>query len=337
MGEFRLSQFTFVAIYFIALLGLNILTGYNGQISLGHGAFMGIGAYVGAMLTLGTARARRRCLLEPPDWLPLGDGMRPVFTIPLAGPDHGDHRLPVRDCRRSGYAGVSLALATFALAVSLPQVAKKFDTVTGGGGGLVLNLPTSPFGWDISVRHWLYYEAWVAAGDPLLRRLAARARSDRARVARDPRRRDRRDGVRSQPRALQDARVRRLVVLRGRRGRAARDRGLVRQPRHVPAHRSRSCCSPASSSAGSARCRASSSARSCIEFLPIYAQDPPLLPVRALEAVADRGLRGDPDPDHVLAARRRREPDPARDCADRAEPQPSEAPEAGAAVASRVG
>ncbi|MFL6029385.1 MAG: branched-chain amino acid ABC transporter permease, partial [Gaiellaceae bacterium] len=35
-GEFRLGQFTFVAIYFIALLGLNILTGYNGQISLGH-------------------------------------------------------------------------------------------------------------------------------------------------------------------------------------------------------------------------------------------------------------------------------------------------------------
>jgi branched-chain amino acid transport system permease protein len=55
-------------------------------------------------------------------------------------------------------------LATFALAVSLPQVAKRFDTVTGGGGGLVLNLPSVPFGWDISVRHWLYYEAWVAAG-----------------------------------------------------------------------------------------------------------------------------------------------------------------------------
>ena len=53
MGEFRLSQFTFVALYFISLLGLNILTGYNGQISLGHGAFMGIGAYVSALLILG--------------------------------------------------------------------------------------------------------------------------------------------------------------------------------------------------------------------------------------------------------------------------------------------
>jgi len=162
MGEFRLSQFTFVAIYFISLLGLNILTGYNGQISLGHGAFMGIGAYVGAMLTLGRP-GLEGLLLEPPSWLPLGDGMRPIFTIPLAGLVTGIigflFGLPALRLR-----GVSLALATFALAVSLPQVAKKFDEVTGGGGGLVLNLPTVPFGWDISVRHWLYYEAWVAAG-----------------------------------------------------------------------------------------------------------------------------------------------------------------------------
>ena len=79
MGEFRLSQFTFVAIYFIALLGLNILTGYNGQISLGHGAFMMIGAYVGAVLSLGKP-GLEALLFEPPDWLPIGDGMRPIFS-----------------------------------------------------------------------------------------------------------------------------------------------------------------------------------------------------------------------------------------------------------------
>ena len=179
MGEFRLSQFTFVAIYFISLLGLNILTGYNGQISLGHGAFMGIGAYVGAMLTLGRP-GLEGLLLEPPSWLPLGDGMRPIFTIPLAGLVTGIigflFGLPALRLR-----GVSLALATFALAVSLPQVAKKFDEVTGGGGGLVLNLPTVPFGWDISVRHWLYYEAWVVAGILFfLAWLLVRARTGRA-------------------------------------------------------------------------------------------------------------------------------------------------------------
>ena len=124
MGEFRLSQFTFVAIYFIALLGLNILTGYNGQISLGHGAFMGIGAYVGAVLTLGRP-GLEALLLEPPDWLPLGDGMRPVFTIPIAGLVTGviGFLFGIPALR---LAGVSLALATFAVAVSLPQLAKRY-------------------------------------------------------------------------------------------------------------------------------------------------------------------------------------------------------------------
>lgn len=162
MGEFRLSQFTFVAIYFIALLGLNILTGYNGQISLGHGAFIAIGAYVCALLSLGRP-GLEALLVEPPDWLRIGGGMRPVLTIPIAGLVTGLvgflFGLPALRL-----AGVSLALATFAMAVSLPQVAKRFEEVTGGGGGLSLPLPATPFGLDISVRHWLFYEAWVTAG-----------------------------------------------------------------------------------------------------------------------------------------------------------------------------
>jgi branched-chain amino acid transport system permease protein len=162
MGEFRLLQFTLVAIYVIALLGLNILTGYSGQISLGHGAMVGIGAYVCALLSLGRP-GLELFQLDPPSWLPLGDGMRPVFTIPIAAVITGLIGLLIGiPALRLG--GISLALATLALAVSFPILMKRFDEVTGGGGGLNLNLPETPFGWDISTRHWLYYEAWVTAG-----------------------------------------------------------------------------------------------------------------------------------------------------------------------------
>ena len=50
VSDFTAFQFTLVLIYAIALLGLNILTGYNGQISLGHGAFYAIGAYTAAIM-----------------------------------------------------------------------------------------------------------------------------------------------------------------------------------------------------------------------------------------------------------------------------------------------
>jgi branched-chain amino acid transport system permease protein len=162
MGEFRLLQFTLVAIYVIALLGLNILTGYSGQISLCHGAFVGIGAYVTALLSLGRP-GLELYMLDPPSWMPIGDGMRPIFTIPIAALITGVIGLLVGvPALRLG--GVSLALATLAIAVSFPILMKRFDEVTGGGGGLNLNLPETPFGWDISTRHWLYYEAWVTAG-----------------------------------------------------------------------------------------------------------------------------------------------------------------------------
>ena len=49
-SNYHTFQLTLVLVYAIALLGLNILTGYNGQISLGHGAFYAIGAYVAAIL-----------------------------------------------------------------------------------------------------------------------------------------------------------------------------------------------------------------------------------------------------------------------------------------------
>ena len=140
ISDFRASEFALIGIFFIAILGLNLLTGLTGVISLGHGAFMAIGAYVSGILMLGRP-GLEAAGLSPPDWLPLGDGMKDLYTIPiaalaaaLAGAAFGLPALRL--------SGPYLALATFGIAVATPIVIRKFGDVTGGSGGL--NLFDSP-------------------------------------------------------------------------------------------------------------------------------------------------------------------------------------------------
>jgi len=137
LSNFRLFQFTYVYIYAIALLGLNLLTGYNGQISLGHGAFFAVGAYVAAILM--------------DRW-----GVPYAATLPVAAVV----------CFAVGFLfglpalrleGLYLALATFALALAVPQILKYFEHWTGGSQGIVLIKPGAPFGLPLSPDQWLYF------------------------------------------------------------------------------------------------------------------------------------------------------------------------------------
>lgn len=135
---YQLFQATMVLSYAIALLGLNILTGYNGQISLGHGAFYAIGAYAtGILMEHGGM----------PYWL----------TVPMAGVI----------CLIVGYLfgrpalkleGLYLALATFALGVAMPQLLKykHLEQWTGGVQGIVLMKPGAPFGLPLTEDQWVY-------------------------------------------------------------------------------------------------------------------------------------------------------------------------------------
>jgi branched-chain amino acid transport system permease protein len=137
LSNFRLFQFTQVYIYAIALLGLNMLTGYNGQISLGHGAFYAIGAYASAIMM--------------DRWsVPYG------WTIPVAG----------ALCLAVGFLfglpalrleGLYLALATFSLALAVPQILKYFEHWTGGSQGIVLSKPAAPVGLPLNPDQWLYF------------------------------------------------------------------------------------------------------------------------------------------------------------------------------------
>ena len=138
VSSYRVFQFNMVLVYAIALLGLNMLTGYNGQISLGHGAFYAIGAYIAAILME---------YLGWPYWatLPVAGLACFVFGF-LFG-------LPALRLR-----GHYLALATFALAVAMPQILKykHIEHWTGGVQGIVIIKPDAPFGLKITPDQWLY-------------------------------------------------------------------------------------------------------------------------------------------------------------------------------------
>ena len=150
VSNYRTFQLTLVLVYAIALLGLNILTGYNGQISLGHGAFYAIGAYTAAVLM---------DRLGAPYWA----------TIPAAG----------AVCLVAGFLfglpalrleGLYLALATFALGVSMPQLLKyhHLEKWTGGVQGIVITKPEPPAflreaGLQMNPDQWLYFFALAVA------------------------------------------------------------------------------------------------------------------------------------------------------------------------------
>jgi branched-chain amino acid transport system permease protein len=144
VSNYRTFQLTLVLVYAIALLGLNILTGYSGQISLGHGAFYALGAYVTAIL-MDKAGI--------PYWA----------TVPAAG----------AVCLLAGFLfglpalrleGLYLALATFALGVSMPQLLKyhHLEKWTGGVQGIVIAKPEAPalfpmMGLPLNSDRWLYF------------------------------------------------------------------------------------------------------------------------------------------------------------------------------------
>jgi branched-chain amino acid transport system permease protein len=125
-SSFRVGQFSLVLAYSVAVLGLNLLVGYNGQISLGHGFFFALGAYTAALLIA-------------------KESFPYLVTVPLAGLVafaagflFGVPALRLR--------GLYLALVTLGLAVAAPQLIKRFDGLTEGTQGLTVNQPTPP-GW----------------------------------------------------------------------------------------------------------------------------------------------------------------------------------------------
>jgi branched-chain amino acid transport system permease protein len=164
--NFLIFQLTLALIYAVAILGLALLTGFNGQFSLGHSAFYGIGAYTAAIM------------MDQAD-------IAYYWTLPAAGVV----------CFVVGFLfglpalrlqGIYLALATFALAIAMPQLLKStpLEGFTGGVQGIVLVKPDAPFGLPLNTDQWLYFlTVAVAIGMYACAVSLVRSRTGRAIIA----------------------------------------------------------------------------------------------------------------------------------------------------------
>lgn len=135
---YHLFQYAQVLVYMIALIGLNLLTGFNGSISLGHGAFFAIGGYGAAILMVHFG-------------VPWGLTLLIMAVICfIAGFGFGLPALRLE--------GLYLALATFALAVTMPGILnfKRFDAYTGGTSGLQVDKPPVPMHLPLNQDQWLF-------------------------------------------------------------------------------------------------------------------------------------------------------------------------------------
>ena len=142
-NAYRVGQFTQAMALAIAVLGLNLLVGYSGQISLGHGAFFALGAYASA--------------------ISISDlGVPYLLTLPIAG----------AVCALAGFLlglpalrlrGLYLALVTLGLAIATPQIIKRADGLTGGTQGLSLEKITAPAWSGLADDQWLYFVTLVVA------------------------------------------------------------------------------------------------------------------------------------------------------------------------------
>ena len=194
VSDYRLFLVSTMIIAAIAVLGLNLLTGFNGQISLGHGAFYAVGAYTAAILmdqagmpyyaTLPCAAVvcfivgylfGLPALKLEGHYLALA-----TFALALAVPQILKYKW--LEGLTGGVQGIVLskpevpfglpalkleghylALATFALALAVPQILKYkwLEGLTGGVQGIVLSKPEAPFGLPLTEDQWLYYYCFI--------------------------------------------------------------------------------------------------------------------------------------------------------------------------------
>lgn len=146
LGAYQELQLAEGAYFFAVLAGLSVLIGLSGKISLGHGAFMAVGAYTTILLV------NHGWALFPS--VAAATAISAVIGIPVG-------------IAASRLRGPYLAGATLAFAIGLPALANRFPSLLGGENGLTINPPPVPsfLGASFSLEQW---QAWIACAGALV-------------------------------------------------------------------------------------------------------------------------------------------------------------------------
>jgi branched-chain amino acid transport system permease protein len=134
-AEYWLAQLTFVLIYAIAGLGLMLLAGFTGLFSLGHAAFLGVGAYTQAVLT--------NAGLPFPVALACAAGLSAAVGLVVGLP-----ALRVK--------GIYLGMATLSFGFIVEEIFARWESVTGGNAGIHIKAPDM-FGWKLASGEAFYF------------------------------------------------------------------------------------------------------------------------------------------------------------------------------------
>lgn len=140
-SQYIFTLFILIGIYCIVTIGLSLLIGYAGQISIGHAAFFGIGAYVSGVLTA-------KHDMSP--WLAMGIGMIATFLIAYV--------IGMQVLKLKGHI---LALATIAINIIVYILLVGLSDITGGASGLIGIPNLSLFGLELGNQLHYYFLVWA--------------------------------------------------------------------------------------------------------------------------------------------------------------------------------
>ncbi|HYR01699.1 MAG TPA: branched-chain amino acid ABC transporter permease, partial [Syntrophobacteria bacterium] len=139
-SRYYLNLFIFIGIHTLLTLGLNLLMGYAGQISLGHAAFFGLGAYTSGILTV---------TYHVSPWPAMGAAVLVTITVALV--------IGVPTLKLTGYY---LGMATLGFGIIVNICFRELSGITGGPSGLVGIPPLSLGGVVLDEPRYVYYLIW---------------------------------------------------------------------------------------------------------------------------------------------------------------------------------